>query len=134
MFNSDLIIEALFVGFISFLIFIVFNLINPNILLSLFLTGFIKHLYSYYFGIQAYYCNKYLNGKFESKTSNILLESILEGLIYLFFGLLIIKIINNIYMMSFLIGFIIHILADFYGIHILFLNYNCKSLKIKNDF
>lgn len=123
--------EAFFIGCICCLLFFCLNFFASNFVILLFLTGFIKHFGSYYFGLQTYYCKTKLNFNYIAISSNIIIESILEGFIFIYFGLLLTKIITNNYILIFILGFIIHIIADIYGVHELFLKLNCK---IKNDF
>lgn len=130
-----LILEAFLVGFYVLLLFFVFRLIiKIDLYLELFIIGFIKHLLSYYLGLQSQYCKIYLNNNnnYEVKSSNIIIECLLEGLAFIYFGYLLKLILNpDNYSFGFILGFIIHIIADFYGIHKLFLINNCH-LKINN--
>jgi len=130
-----LILEGFLVGFYVLLLFFVFRLIiKTDLYLELFIIGFIKHLFSYYIGLQSQYCKIYLNknNNYKVKSSNIIIECLLEGLAFIYFGYLLKLILNpNNYSFAFILGFIIHIIADFYGIHKLFLINNCH-LKINN--
>jgi len=119
--------EAIFIGFFNILIYYLFFFID-NLIIQLFIVGFIKHLISYLIGIQDYYCKIYKGDSYQSKPSNIIIESLSEGLFFIYIGLLLSKIIKNRYLLFFLLGFLIHIIADFYGIHSLFLIYNCKKI------
>lgn len=119
--------EAIFIGFFNILIYYPLSFIN-NLIIQLFIVGFIKHLISYFFGIQDYYCKIYKGDNYQSKPSNIIMECLSEGLFFIYIGLLLSKIIKNRYLLFFLLGFLIHIIADFYGIHSLFLIYNCKKI------
>jgi len=49
----------------------------------------------------------------------------MEGLLFAYLALLFTKIISNNYILAFIIGFIVHIIADYIGIHALFFKYNC---------
>lgn len=125
--------EAFVVGLISLVIFVFINYIPCSFFIKLFLVGFIKHYFNYLSGLQSFYCDLYLsnmeNNKYEVKSTSILIESLLEGFIYIYIGLLISKVIKNNYIMIFTLGFIIHILSEFYGIHSIFLKNNCKIKK-----
>lgn len=129
--NSSVYSEACVISIICCALLVILKLLIDNFIVLLFLIGFIKHFCSYYFGLQTYYCRKKLNSTYIAISNNIIIESILEGLIFIYFGLLLTKIITNKYILIFILGFIIHIFAELYGIHNLFLKVNCK---IKNDF
>jgi len=119
--------EAIFIGFLNILLYYLFFFID-NLVIQLFTVGFIKHLISYLIGIQDYYCKIYKGNSYQSKPSNIIIECLLEGLFFIYIGLLLSKIIENRYFLFFLLGFSIHIISEVYGIHSLFLIYNCKKI------
>jgi len=122
-------IEACVIGIICCVLLAILNSLIDNLIFLLFLIGFIKHFCGYYFGLQTYYCKKNLNLTYVAVSNNIIVEAILEGLIFIYFGLLLTKIITNKYILIFILGFIIHIFAELYGIHNLFLKVNCKIKK-----
>jgi len=130
---KQLFFEAVFVGLLSVVIFVFINYLPFNLIYKLFLVGFIKHYFGYLSGIQSYYCNLYLsknrNDKYEVESNSILLESLFEGIIYIYIGLLLSKIFTNCYLISFTLGFCLHIISDFYGIHTFFLKNNCHIQK-----
>lgn len=122
-----LIIEAVLVGLYVFLLFISLRgIIKLNLFIELFIIGFIKHFLSYYIGFQSIYCRIKLNSNYYVLSSNIIIECLFEGIAFVYFGYLLRYIIepNNL-IYPFLLGFIIHIIAEYYGIHILFLISNC---------
>lgn len=119
--------EAAFIGFFTILLYYPFLLLD-NLVIQLFTVGFIKHLISYFIGIQDYYCRIYKGDSYQSKPANIIIECLLEGLLFIYIGLLLSKIIENRYLLFFLLGFSIHIISEFYGIHSIFLMYNCKKI------
>ena len=127
--------EAFTIGILSLIIFVFVNYLPFNLIVKLFLVGFIKHYFSYLIGIQRFYCNLYLSKnrndkyKYEVKTKSILIESLFEGLIYTYLGLLLSKAFSNCYLIIFTLGFCLHIISDFYGIHTLFLRNNCYIRK-----
>lgn len=125
---QQLIIEALFIGLFSLAIYSIIQIIINNFIIQLFVVGFMKHLISYLIGIQDYYCKTYIDNNYQSKPSNIFFECLLEGLFFIYIGLLLSKLIDNRYLLIFLLGFFIHIISEFYGIHKLFLIYNCKMI------
>ena len=120
----NLIIEALFVGFYTYLISLI--LINPfnNPYFYLFIIGFIKHFLSYYLNIQNYYCN-YKNNH-NADNSSFFTDSIYEGIVFIFIGGILIKIFN-IHLTFFLIGFIFHISSEYIGLHKYFIMHRCIS-------
>jgi len=122
-----IIIEAFFIGFYVLLLFFLFRLIiKTDLYIELFIIGFFKHLLSYYIGFQSQYCKIYKNKNYKVKSSNIIIECLFEGLGFIYFGYLLKLILNpNNYLFAFILGFIIHIISEFYGIHKLFLIYNC---------
>jgi hypothetical protein len=122
----QLLIEAVFIGFFNIIIYYPIAAIN-KLIIQLFIVGFMKHLISYLIGIQDYYCRTYKGNNFQSKPSNIIIECLLEGLLFIYIGLLLSKLMDNRYLLFFLLGFFIHIISDFYGIHDVFLIYNCKK-------
>lgn len=123
-----IIIEAIIIGLYVSLLFNLILIYIP-LFLKLFIIGFIKHSLSYYIGIQSYYCKLYKDNNYSAKVPNLFMESIFEGLIFIYIGYILKYFINpdiNNYLFPFILGFIIHIIADFYNIHKLFLLYNCK--------
>jgi len=107
-----------------------FNLFINNFIIKIFLSGFFKHFFGYLLGIQTFYCNYYRNNNnnnkyYISQPNNIFIESFMEGLLFLYLALLLSKIINNNYILIFIIGFTVHIFADYIGLHALFLANNC---------
>lgn len=127
MWKMIIIAEAFIIGIISLFLYLLLNLIVDNLIIQLFLLGFFKHYLSYFMGLQSFYCKfKLNNNHYQSKPNDIIFESILEGLIFVYLGLLLTKIINNKFILIFVLGFIIHIIADFYGVHEIFLKYNCS--------
>lgn len=129
-----IIIEAFIIGCFFLILYLFFSLILDNFIIAFFLAGFFKHYLGYLLGIQTFYCNYYHNNYhnnyhnddyYISQPHNIYLESIMEGLIFAYLALLFTKIISNNYILAFIIGFIVHIIADYIGLHALFFKYNC---------
>lgn len=82
----------------------------PNI----FLLGFTKHFLPGALGVHVYYCNYKFNSHQETKLTRLLMESILEGLLF--------TAIHNVLSLryslsSMIIGFVLHYTFDIYGIH-----------------
>ena len=140
------IIEALVVGLYTTLIYYLFSLlnINLNIFILLFLIGFLKHFFGYYIGLHYYYCNyseKCKNviinnhnnndnnkNKYNSNSKLLLIDSIYEGLIFIYFGSILKIIINNKIVLFYILGFFIHILSEFIGYHKYFCINKCKKM------
>jgi hypothetical protein len=78
----------------------------------------------YYSGLQNFYCkykyNKYIH------YDNIIYQSILEGLVFIYLGYILKNLITSKYIICFIIGFILHILSELLGFHYLFCNINIK--------
>jgi hypothetical protein len=120
------IIEALIVGLYTVCIFIMVNIFITDMYLQLFITGFIKHLLGYYSGIHDWYCNNGYacinkNHIKLSTDSNIIRNSIFEGIIFLIIGNLLLYIIGklrfNIVYIIFTIGVILHLAFELFNIH-----------------
>jgi hypothetical protein len=140
-----LILESLFVGWYVIFIYYFFTIIHlftyiyKYTLLQLFIIGFVKHFMGYYIGIQTYYCNngstcnKYKIDKQVAIPFHLLLFSVIEGFMFIILFSLLSFIFNlqtfN-YLILFIIGFILHIVADIIGIHKLFCYYSCKTILI----
>ena len=133
------IIEALVVGLYTILMFYLFSLLNIdlNIFILLFLIGFFKHFFGYYIGLHYYYCNygeKCMNindnhnDKYNSNSKILIIDSIYEGLIFIYFGSILKFIIKNRIVLFFILGFFIHILSEFIGYHKYFCINKCKKM------
>lgn len=103
--------------------------------LFFFLLGFLKHYLGYITGLQNWYCKK-RNKEIKDTLVNVktlvkanapsFLQNIQEGIAFVIVSFIIQKIfkIKDIYFIAFLTGFILHLLAEFFGIHTIF----CKNL------
>lgn len=138
------IIEALFVGFYTNLLYFLFSFLNIdiNIYILLFIIGFIKHLFGYFLWLHYYYCNygeKCLNIRNDNNDKNdnkdfyisnkkpLIIDSIFEGLFFIYFGSILKLQIKSKYILFFILGFLIHILSELLGIH----RYFCINKCIK---
>ena len=145
------ILESIFVGAYSLIIFLILSHFLQDYIKLLFLTGIFKHFLGYFLQIHRYYCNHGYACKVSPSThvysgiltarSNITLlvfESILEGFAFLVFGLLLRHVftqilgIYNIHnkkeeniIMIFLLGVSFHLVAEFTGIHTYFCKERC---------
>lgn len=127
------IIEGIIIGLYVLVLFLFIKRISNNLAIQLFILGFFKHYLGYILGLQSYYCSMYLSNnfdKYKSFSKNIIFESIMEGFLFIYFGLILNKLIHNNFFLIFILGFTIHIFAEIFGIHSYFLKYNCikKSL------
>jgi hypothetical protein len=118
----NLIIEALFVALYTSLFSFIPQLIN--VYFYLFIIGFLKHSISYYIGIQNFYC--LYNGKKKATDIHIFIDSFFEGIIFIVLGIIIIKLFQfNMFKSLFLLGFFLHLIAEFIHLHSFFINYRC---------
>ena len=96
--------------------------------------GFTKHFLGYYLNIWTWYCNngnacsEVLNNSFKyvSMSDNLLVESIIEGMLFFIIGGPFIKYTNK-YIIYFLIGFILHLMFEIIKIHHTFCKNKCKK-------
>ena len=132
----NIVFEALIVGVYSIINYLIIsNILSFNNYTLLFIIGFIKHLLGYYSGLYKYYC---INGKACKEVSKkynsayitnyeLIIESLFEGLLFLFFGSILIYLKLNIIVIYFLLGFILHLLFEKLGIHTHFCKKRCKK-------
>jgi hypothetical protein len=130
------IIESLFVGFYVCIIYLFLNPFIKNFYLLLLVCGFFKHLLGFYFGIHKWYCNngdaclqihlnKYLN--INESSTYLFSDSIYEAIIFLFVGTLLHFFIKTKLYLFFIMGALLHIIAEHSGLH----TYFCKQRCIK---
>ena len=135
------IFESIFVGIYSGVIAIILSFAIHNYYYLLILTGFIKHVGGYYLNIHTYYCNhgdacmRMRNGNnnnnvliSKNKPTQLIFESIIEGLAYIVGGVICSFLIPNIYVSIFIVGIAMHILAELLGIHRFFCKNRCVKL------
>jgi hypothetical protein len=133
------IIESIFVGLYSACVYLFFSYFihfsYKNMYLLLLLVGFFKHFLGYILSIHTWYCNNgeaclkipERNERYIASSVNLLRDSILEAIYYLFLGLILRNIAKDVYLF-FMIGFILHILSEKLKIHTYFcVNYCNKS-------
>ena len=118
--------ESIIVGIYSSVIYSLISSIfyKVHLILLFFVVGFIKHLRGYYLSLHEYYC-KYKYDIVKSYNKNIILESILEGGLFIIFGYTISMYLKtkNMLLIVFIIGVFLHIIFEIFGIHEKF----CKS-------
>ena len=80
--KPNILVESIIVGFYSLLTsVIILQFFNYSMLLNAFIIGFFKHFMSGIFGLQQYYCSRYIKcDSFILK--NLILESIGEGILF----------------------------------------------------
>lgn len=141
-----IVIEALFVGLYSAILFRILLLFIENKYILLFTLGFLKHFLSYYLTFQTYYCNngyacnKILdkNKTYVASSSYLLGESILEGVWFLVASLSIFYVVHLLHVFKFIknekivptlivfaVGVLTHILSDKLQLHSYFCEHNC---------
>lgn len=125
------IFESFLVGLYSSIIFFILNKtikVDTNVLV--FLTGFAKHFLGWFLQIHTYYCKYGYACKKQSNSSKythmLLLECILEGIVFVLFYNLIKRMhkLKTIYII-FIIGILLHILAENLKIHSFFCKKRC---------
>jgi hypothetical protein len=135
------IIESLFIGIYSAVIYLICNIYISNFYILLGGVGFCKHLLGNILGIHNYYCNNgyacllLRNNKigdyYITNNSYLFLESILESIAYILLGTSLhmvypsMPIIYNVFM----IGVILHIVSEHLHIH----NYFCINRCYKSN-
>lgn len=121
----NILVESIIVGIYSSIIYLPFLIwkINPWIIFS---VGFIKHFFGYYSGLQSYYCRLYKNTLSKATNKNLFLFSVAEGFSYIILYYILFFIFTyNTFIGLFCSGVILHIIAEFTGIHEYFLIHNC---------
>lgn len=143
--DKKVVIEAVLVGIYTWILYLFLSRIislqtHPEYFL--FILGFTKHFLGDFVQLHTLFCNYgyaceyYFNKKnifyriSQRKEFVIIIESILEGLLFLFIYFLLATIFkNNINWFSvFCIGFFLHLFFEFIGIHRLFCKYHCSSV------
>jgi hypothetical protein len=132
--------ESIFVGIYCVILYLLFSNFIKSFYISLVIIGFLKHLLSYYIGLHTFYCNygnacKKHKEKYISIHNNIIIDSFKESILFLIVGgilkILFKKIkndkIRNI-IIYFLIGIMLHIFFELYGLHKFFCKNNCKMI------
>jgi hypothetical protein len=124
----SILVEAVLVGAFCVVLYLGVQWIKPFLLL-LFVLGFLKHGLGYLSGLESLYCNdgqacqhSFLT---EAHSDHILSESILEGLVFVLGGLLLYKVKSKV-VAVFLLGLILHLVAEWTGLHTRFCQENCR--------
>lgn len=129
------IIEAIFVGFYTLLLFLPFSYFIQNRWICFFLLGFFKHFLGSILRIHNYYCNHGYRCTINQKRENyvydksfLMMECLLEGIYFLVMGFLFFHWYQkNPFFFIFLFGFFTHLLAELVGVH----KYVCQFICVK---
>jgi hypothetical protein len=134
----NFILEALFVGLYSAVLFRILFFLIKNEYVLLFTLGFLKHFLSYYAGIQSFFCNhgyackklSHSDSTYIATDNNLFIVSLIEGLWFLTVGSIIFSFIGKLkpFIVMFVIGFFTHLISEKMKIHKYFCKYNCKPL------
>jgi hypothetical protein len=138
-------LEALLVGFYTFVLYLFFSVIIKNLYLLLLVVGFSKHLLGYFLGLHTWYCNygeacisvsdsdnsRSNSRKMTATSTHLLRDSLIESLMFLVLGTILSNFLTNsltnmrqpILFVS--IGILLHILAEKTMIHKNFCVANC---------
>jgi hypothetical protein len=138
---KKIILEAIYVGIYTLILYCILSFFINNPLFLFFLLGFIKHFLGDFIQLHTFFCNYgyactyYFGGGnsilrhiSERKEITILIESILEGILFLFICLFLFSILlfERKWYWIFFIGFFIHISMEKLGVHRLFCKYRCS--------
>jgi hypothetical protein len=142
--------ESVLVGLYSSFIYFLVSGLRCNFAYLLFITGFLKHMLGYYTGIHDYYCNNGYACKKATKCGttkcgatkcettkcgatkcgfkratgcNIILESVLEGVVFVIVGSLFSRVVSDKLCDVFLVGVFLHVVSEIIGLH----NYFCRE-------
>ena len=128
--------ESIFVGVYTSFIYLLFSLFIKNFYVLLLVCGFFKHLLGSIIGLWGWYCN---NGdacvkvliqdqKYKSNTLHLISESIYESFIFLIVGTMLSFIVKKGIYLFFIMGIILHIMAEYSGIHKKFCMNTCDKI------
>ena len=137
--SHPIIIESIFVGIYTLFVYFFLSFLIKKPILLFFALGFTKHFIGDFVQLHTFYCNygyacSYYFGKnnilhriSERREVIILIESILEGIIFTILSLLVFLFFNKKWYWFFIIGFLIHLSFEKLGIHSLFCKYRCSE-------
>jgi hypothetical protein len=125
------IIEALFVGLYTCIIYLIISPFIKNLYVLLLVIGFLKHLLGYYLVIHTWYCNNGIacvnvltpDYKYTAKSTHLIRDSIYDSIMFLILGSILSSKLTNGIMMYFIIGVLLHIISE----HLLVHKYFCKT-------
>jgi len=120
---KDLIAQSIFVGIYCVFLFTILSYAKiQTVSLFFFILGFFKHFLGFFLGLHAVYCNCSILPNY----SILFGESILEGFAFLILYHIFYRLIPKIWV-AFTIGFILHILAEIFGLHKWFCEKSCHN-------
>jgi len=120
---KHLIAESIFVGIYCVFLFTILSYAKIHtVSLFFFILGFFKHFLGFFLGLQSVYCNCTILPNY----SILFGESILEGFAFLILYQIFHRLFPKIWV-AFTIGFILHILAEIFGLHKWFCEKSCHN-------
>jgi hypothetical protein len=125
--------ESIFIGIYSLVLYALLKILIINVPYAfvLFILGVAKHFLGYFGGLQTYYCQVYNNDQSVAMVPSTL-DLIIEGLLYVFFGMSLLYIVKNKYIIAFLTGVVIHLGFEILGLHKYFLRTHCTPFNLSN--
>ena len=121
-----LLLETVFIGLYSLVLYSILQfVIKKPFIYVLFILGVMKHALGYFTGLQTLYCQLY-NGPDEVARLPTGSDVFIEGLFYIAIGGFLTRFIRNPYIISFMTGAGLHLMAEAIGIHALFLRTRCE--------
>lgn len=131
----DYLFESILVGIYTCIIYSFISYFTQIHDILLFTTGFCKHFFGYLLGIHRWYCNNgnacarlYPAFTYIVEYKYLLKDSLYEGCIFFLIGNIIkysLNIENN-YVIYFVLGCVLHIIAEKSKMHKFFCNRRCK--------
>jgi len=120
------IIESILVGIYTLFIYIslLYVVKERPFTLVLFLLGILKHFGGYILGLHSEYC-KYYKSPSAKAIAPTLIETVLEGLLFVIIGAFLSMIIKNKYIIVWTIGFTLHTVFQIAGFHEYYITYRC---------
>lgn len=120
------VLESIFVGGYTLILFLILLcIIEQPIYVILFLLGCIKHISGYLVGLHHRYCKGCSRNKFSNPPTAF--EIVGEGIIFLIVEVFIHSIFSNIYLNIFVLGALIHIGFEIFGLHRSFCMTHCHK-------
>lgn len=126
------IIESLFVGLYTCIIYLIVVPFIKNLYILLLVVGFFKHLLGYFFKIHTWYCNNgatclkilNINYSYKATPTYLIRDSMYDAIMFLIIGSILLTKINNI-TLFFTIGVLLHIISEHLFVHKYFCETSC---------
>lgn len=137
--TAEILKEAFFVGIYTLVLYLILSFFIKNQIILFFTLGFVKHFLGDFIQLHTFFCNygyacNYYFGKdnilhriSERREIVILIESILEGFLFLFIYFFLFSVLSKKWYWIFYIGFFIHYAFEKIGVHHLFCKYRCSN-------